>query len=139
MVKRARVKKKSATPGLGDAAAIATIAVADLKAARKFYEQTLGFQLVDQQGEEAATYASGGSHFFVYRSRFAGTNEATAATWMVDDVEGLVDDLADRGVPFEHYDMPGMTLEGHVHVAGDMKAAWFKDPDGNILALVSEA
>jgi catechol 2,3-dioxygenase-like lactoylglutathione lyase family enzyme len=137
MVKSA--SRKSATSAMSDAAAVATIAVTDLKQARRFYERTLGFEHVDTQGEEAVTYSSGGSHFFVYRSQFAGSNEATAATWMVEDVEGLVADLKDRGVEFEHYDMPGMTRRGDVHVAGEMKAAWFKDPDGNILALVSEA
>ena len=45
--------------------------------------------------------------------------------------------IRDRGVTFEHYDMPGMTREGDVHVAGDMRVAWFKDPDGNILNIVN--
>jgi len=73
----------------------------------------------------------------VYESRFAGTNQATSATWIVrDDLAGVVKDLAAKGVKFEHYDMPGMQLEGDVHVMGDGKAAWFKDPDGNILAIV---
>jgi hypothetical protein len=74
----------------------------------------------------------------VYHSQYAGTNKATAATWMVDDVEGHAKDLKAKGVKFEHYDLPGMTRKGDVHVAGTMKAAWFKDPDGNILALTSE-
>lgn len=46
--------------------------------------------------------------------------------------------LHDKGVSFEHYsDMPEATIKGDVHVMGDMKAAWFKDPDGNIHAMVS--
>jgi hypothetical protein len=83
------------------------------------------------------TCKSGTSSVLVYESEFAGTNEATAATWAVDDVDGTVSTLRDKGVKFEHYDFPNMTRKGDVHVAGDMKAAWFKDPDGNILALVS--
>ncbi|HMI92975.1 MAG TPA: hypothetical protein VK509_16495, partial [Polyangiales bacterium] len=71
-------------------------------------------------------------------SEFAGTNKATNVTWTVgDDVEGTVRQLKEKGVRFEHYDMPGMTLMGDVHVAGDMKVAWFKDPDGNILNVMN--
>jgi len=55
---------------------------------------------------------------------------------MVKDVERLVKELKAKGIAFEHYDMPGVTLKGDVHLAGNLKNAWFKDPDGNILALV---
>jgi hypothetical protein len=55
---------------------------------------------------------------------------------MVKDVEGLAKDLKAKGISFEHYNMPGVTLQGDVHIAGPRKNAWFKDPDGNILALV---
>jgi hypothetical protein len=54
-----------------------------------------------------------------------------------NDIERIVQALAERGVSFEHYDLPGMTRTGHLHAAGDFKAAWFKDPDGNILCLMS--
>lgn len=74
----------------------------------------------------------------VYESQYAGTNKATAVTWPVGDVEGVTRELKEKGVSFEQYDMPGMTRRGDVHVAGSMKAAWFKDPDGNIHALVSD-
>jgi hypothetical protein len=74
----------------------------------------------------------------VYQSRHAGTNKATAATWVIEDgMERVAQALKAKGVTFEHYDMPGMTREGDVHVGEKMKAAWFKDPDGNIHALVS--
>lgn len=122
---------------LGDKDATATIAVKDLEEAKKFYGDTLGLKQVDAEGSEALTYKSGSSKIFVYKSKYAGTNQATAATWEVDDVDGVVQDLKAKGVPFERYDLPGMTHEGDVHVAGDMRAAWLKDPDGNILALVS--
>ncbi len=58
-------------------------------------------------------------------------------TFVVEDVDGLVRSLKGRGVTFEHYDVPKMTRQGDVHVAGPMKAAWFKDPDGNIFSLVT--
>ena len=80
-------------------------------------------------------YRSGSSKVLVYESQFAGTNKATAATWMVDDVTAVVKALKAKGVAFEHYDLPGVTREGDVHLTGRSKAAWFKDPDGNILAL----
>ena len=121
---------------LGDYDALATIAVKNLAAARKFYEGKLGFKVVHTEGDQAVTYKSGKSQLLVYQSQFAGTNKATAATWMVKDVEGLVKELKAKGIAFEHYDMPGLTLKGDVHVAGKLKNAWFKDPDGNILALV---
>ena len=122
---------------LGDYDALATIAVKSLTSARKFYEGKLGFKVVHTEGDQAVTYKSGNSQLLVYQSQFAGTNKATAATWMVKDVEGLVKELKAKGIAFEHYDMPGVTLKGEVHVAGPRKNAWFKDPDGNILALVS--
>ena len=74
---------------LGDFDAMATIAVKNLKAARKFYEDKLGFKVVHTEGEEAVAYKSGKSQLLVYRSQYAGTNKATAATWMVKDVDGL--------------------------------------------------
>jgi catechol 2,3-dioxygenase-like lactoylglutathione lyase family enzyme len=124
---------------LGGKAAAATIAVRDLKAAKKFYEGTLGLKQTEAQEPEAVTYKSGSSSILVYRSQYAGSNKATAATWDVgNDIEKVVQALKAKGVTFEHYDMPGMTLKGDVHVADRMKAAWFKDPDGNIHALVSE-
>jgi hypothetical protein len=74
----------------------------------------------------------------VYESQYAGTNKATAATWIVGaDLEGLVRDLKAKGVTFEKYDLPGTTRQGDVHVAGKTKVAWFKDPDGNILSIVN--
>ena len=118
--------------------ALATVAVKSLAGARKFYEGKLNFKVVHTEGDLAVTYQSGKSQLLVYQSQFAGTNRATAATWMVKDVEGLVKDLKARGVSFEHYNMPGVTLMGDVHIAGKLKNAWFKDPDGNILALVGQ-
>ena len=81
---------------------------------------------------------SGSSKFFVYKSDYAGTNKATAVTWTVGDkIDETVRALKAKGVTFEHYDMPGMKVEGDIHIGGDMKVAWFKDPDGNILNVVS--
>jgi catechol 2,3-dioxygenase-like lactoylglutathione lyase family enzyme len=117
--------------------AVATIAVKDLKAAKKFYGDTLGLKPTPVPEPEVLNYKSGNSTVLVYKSKFAGSNKATAVTWIVDDVEGTVRDLKAKGISFEHYDFPGMTRKGDVHIAGKSKAAWFKDPDGNILAVVS--
>jgi catechol 2,3-dioxygenase-like lactoylglutathione lyase family enzyme len=113
------------------------LAVKNLAAARKFYEGTLGLEQVETEGDELIVYKSGNSKLNVYKSKFAGTNQATAVTWDVADVDATVQALKGKGVKFEHYDMPGMKLQGDVHVADGMKAAWFKDPDGNILNVVS--
>jgi catechol-2,3-dioxygenase len=112
--------------------------VRDLEKAKKFYEGTLGLTLTDAQEQEALTYRAAGTKLLVYRSQYAGSNKATAATWLIgNDIEKVVQSLKAKGVAFEHYNMPGMTLKGDIHVADGMKAAWFKDPDGNIHALVS--
>jgi hypothetical protein len=71
-----------------------------------------------------------------YISEYAGTNRATAASWEVEDVEAEVEALKARGVAFEHYELPGTTRKGDIHVAGSLKNAWFKDPEGNILGIV---
>jgi len=123
---------------LGNKDAAANIAVRNMKTARKFYEGMLGLKPVSTQGEELVAYSSGSSTVLVYRSDFAGTNKATALTWTVgDEVEAIARALKAKGVSFERYDMPGMTLKGDVHIASTMKIAWFKDPDGNILSIVS--
>jgi catechol 2,3-dioxygenase-like lactoylglutathione lyase family enzyme len=117
--------------------AIATIAVKKIEPARKFYEGTLGLKPMPTEEPGVQGYKSGNSSVLVYESQYAGTNKATAATWAVENLEGVVRDLKAKGVRFEHYDFPGATRQGDVHGAGKTKAAWFKDPDGNILALVS--
>ena len=123
---------------LGNKDAAATIAVRNLEVARKFYEGTLGLKKVGEEGGELVAYKSGNSMINVYRSKYAGTNQATALTWMVGkDIEGFVSKLKAKGVTFEHYDMPELKREGDIYSGGEMKVAWFKDPDGNILNIVS--
>jgi catechol 2,3-dioxygenase-like lactoylglutathione lyase family enzyme len=119
--------------------AAATLAVSDLQRARDFYENTLGLEAV-QEPPGAILYRSGNSVVLVYPSEYAGTNKATAASWAVgDDFDSIVQALKDNGVTFEHYDLPETTREGDVHLMGDFKAVWFKDPDGNILNLINQS
>ncbi len=116
----------------------AMIAVRDLRKAREFYQGILGLEQVGAEGEEVIIFTSGSSTINVYRSRYAGTNQATALVWAVgEELEEIVRDLRTKGVMFEHYDMPGLTLKGDVHSGGDLKVAWFKDPDGNILSIAN--
>jgi catechol 2,3-dioxygenase-like lactoylglutathione lyase family enzyme len=124
---------------LGNADALATLAVKDLTAAAEFYERKVGLKKLASEEKEVLVYQSGNTRILVYQSQFAGTNKATAATWAVDDVDGEVRDLKSKGVVFEQYDFPGVTREGDVHVFGKRRNAWFKDPDGNILSITSRS
>jgi len=124
---------------LGDKTATATIAVKNIDVARKFYEEVLGLKQADAEEPGVVTYRTGDSEILVYESQYAGTNKATAATWGVgDDLKNIVRDIRSKGVAFEHYDLPDTTREGDIHVSGNTKVAWLKDPDGNILALVNQ-
>ena len=117
---------------------MATVAVRNLKAAKNFYEQTLGLKLTAKQQQGTAAYQCGSSTLIIYESTYAGTNKATSATWRAGaDVEEIAKTLKAKGVTFEHYEFPGSTLKGDVHVMGTHKVAWFKDLDGNILSIVS--
>ena len=117
----------------------AYIPVKDMARARQFYEETVGFN----PGEERAgglLYEFGGHTVcFMYPTPNAGTSKASQAFWQVDDVEREVAELKRRGVKFEEYDMPGMKTENGIAVAGDAKAAWFKDSEGNTMALIERS
>ena len=122
---------------LGSHEATATIAVKDLNGARRFYEGTLGLKPQDTPEQEVVLYKAGRSKLLVYKSEYAGTNRATAATWSVKDVDELAQELKGKGVRFERYDFPNCKHVGDVHVRGDHRVAWFKDPEGNIHSLVN--
>jgi len=113
--------------------------VKDMKAAERFYEEILKLKKVDSMDGIVSVYQSGKTKLCVYRSEFAGTNKGTAAAWEVKDVEGTVKELRAKGVAFEHYEMPGLTLKGDIHTAGEFQVAWFKDPGGNILSVANGA
>jgi len=119
---------------LGKADAVPMVAVKDLDRARRFYEDTLGLKPKDEWGE-GVTLESGDTLINLYRSEFAGTNKATALTFEVDDIDKEVKELKEKGIFFEHYDLPGLQQKGDLYVAEGFKTAWFKDPDGNILSL----
>ena len=118
--------------------ALATIAVTSVATARRFYGDVLGLTIEDQEEQGVFGLKSGATSILVYESEFAGTNKATAATWIVgQELDAIVSTLKERGVTFEHYDFPGTTRNGDIHESGRVRVAWLKDPDGNILSLVN--
>jgi predicted enzyme related to lactoylglutathione lyase len=112
----------------------AYIPVSDVSRARKFYEKTIG---LTPKAEYAGgvIYECGGSEVFMYPTTNAGTSKASQAFWQVDDVEAEVAELKARGVVFEEYDMPGIAMKNSIAMGGGAKTAWFKDTEGNILAV----
>jgi catechol 2,3-dioxygenase-like lactoylglutathione lyase family enzyme len=112
------------------------LAVKEVARARRFYEDVLGLTPVANQMDDILQYRAGELVFVVYPSQFAGTNRATALTWTVgDQLESSVEALKAKGVTFEHYQLPNTVRKGDIHVSGQIRNAWFKDPDGNIHAL----
>jgi catechol 2,3-dioxygenase-like lactoylglutathione lyase family enzyme len=115
----------------------ASIAVSDMARAKKFYEGKLGLSAIRRQADGSEIYASGGdASLHVYPSpAHAGESTATLATWYVDDVERVVDELSSNGVTFERYEELTADEKGISPRAGGGKVAWFKDPDGNTFAV----
>ena len=123
---------------LQDSPLYAYIPARDVDRARRFYEDKLGFK-AGQQVADGVVYEFGkGTACFLYPTPNAGTSRASQAFWQVDDIEREVGELKRRGVQFEDYDMPGMDKRGSIFSAGSGKAAWFKDTEGNILAVIQE-
>jgi predicted enzyme related to lactoylglutathione lyase len=114
----------------------AYIPAKDLARARQFYETKLGFK-PKQAREAGVLYEFGkGTMCFLYATPNAGTSKASQAFWVVDNVDGAIEALKARGVVFEDYDMPGEKSPAGAITADDAKAAWFKDSEGNIMALI---
>jgi predicted enzyme related to lactoylglutathione lyase len=114
----------------------AYLPVKDLSRARKFYEEKLGFK-PKEEGAGGILYEFGeGTQCFLYPTPNAGTSKASQAYWQVDDLEREVAELKQKGVTFEEYDLPDIKTKNGIAYAGDGKAAWFKDTEGNILALI---
>jgi len=112
----------------------AYISVSDLSRARNFYEKTLGLAPKEEYAG-GVIYECGGAEVFMYPTKNAGTSKASQAFWQVRDVEAEVADLKARGVVFEEYDMPGIRMKNSIATGGGAKTAWFKDTEGNILAV----
>jgi catechol 2,3-dioxygenase-like lactoylglutathione lyase family enzyme len=119
---------------LANAPIRAYIPAANVARARTFYERTLGLR-PKQEYAGGVIYECGGTDVFMYPTPNAGTSKASQAFWQVHDVEAEVADLKSRGVVFEEYNMPGVTMKNSIVTAGGAKTAWFKDTEGNILAI----
>ena len=124
---------------LGNSKAVATLPVVDLARARKFYEGKLGLKLLQAntsvpQYQDAMYEAGGGTRVYLYQR---GTTKAdhTVLAFEVKNIEQMVRDMKAKGVIFEEYDMPGLKTIGSIATVPNGKSAWFKDTEGNILAL----
>jgi catechol 2,3-dioxygenase-like lactoylglutathione lyase family enzyme len=119
---------------LSDFEVAATVPASDLARAKKFYMEKLGLRPI-RETPGGIMFQCKNSRFFLYPTQFAGTAQNTAISWDVDQIDREVKDLRSRGIKFEEYDMPGLkTVDGIASFDGD-KVAWFKDTEGNILAI----
>ena len=114
----------------------AYIPVKDLARARQFYEEKIGLKPKEEKAGGVVYEFAQHTACFMYPTPNAGTSSASQAFWQVDDVEREVAELRRRGVKFEEYDMPQMKIDKGIAIGGGAKAAWFKDTEGNIMALV---
>lgn len=119
---------------LANAPIRAYIPVKDVSRARTFYEKTIGLR-PKQEYAGGVIYECGGTEVFMYPTPNAGTSKASQAFWQVADVEAEVAELKARGVVFEEYDMPGIKMKNSIATGGGAKTAWFKDTEGNTLAV----
>ena len=122
---------------LKDAPMAAILPAADLERAKKFYSETLGLEPLDVSAPATTMFQAGAGTMMVLYEREGGTNaDHTVAGYMVEDVEKTVEDLRAKGVVFEQYDLSGLkTDERGIAELGGVKTAWFKDSEGNILAI----
>ena len=120
-----------------DARVIATLPASDIARAKNWYRDHLDLKATVELPDGSAFLESGGTRFLLYQSSFAGTNQATAASFEVDDFDAAIAGLRSRGVVFEEYDFDEefRTVDGVITLPDGTKAAWFKDSEGNILGL----
>lgn len=114
----------------------AYIPARDLTRARRFYEDKVGLKPKQEIAGGVVYEFGSNTACFLYPTPNAGTSQASQAFWAVADVEREVAELKARGVVFEHYDMPDGERHGDISIASDAKAAWFKDSEGNIMAII---
>jgi catechol 2,3-dioxygenase-like lactoylglutathione lyase family enzyme len=116
--------------------AVPTLPAKDIERARRFYQEVVGCRVDEGEEDGSVKVHVGDSWIMVYPSEFAGTNQATAVGFGVEDVVAAVAELRERGVPFEDYDFgEAKTVNGILTMPNGQKGAWFKDPEGNIVGL----
>ena len=111
------------------------IPASNVTRARAFYEQKIGLKPKEEHAGGVFYECGDGSRVFLYPSPGAGTSKASTAFWAVDDVASEVAELKKRGVVFEEYDFPGIKMENSIATSRGAKTAWFKDSEGNIMAI----
>jgi predicted enzyme related to lactoylglutathione lyase len=116
----------------------AYVPASDMERARQFYEDKLALGRGRPSGPGLIFQFAGGTAFLLYPTPNAGTNEASCAFWQVGDIKATVAWLKGRGVVFEEYDTPDVKTEGSIFTGGGAMAAWFKDTEGNIMAVVQD-
>lgn len=121
---------------LSDIPLYATIPVKDLKKSMDFYGRTLGMDIIDQD-ENGVWFRAGSTQFALYETELAGSGKTPAAIWLVHQPKKLVEVLKSRGVKFEEHNSRGRKVvqRDKLLVRGKYKAAWFKDPSGNIICI----
>jgi len=120
--------------------AFSGFAVDDLDAARAFYRDTLGLEVTDEEMGNLTLHLAGDRPTMIYPKPDFEPATYTILNFQVQDVEGAVDELSSRGVEFERYDDFDQDEKGVAHTpGGGPDIAWFKDPAGNILSVLSEA
>ncbi len=119
-----------------DARAQTALPAQDLDRAKAFYRDKLGLQPFEEDAENVRFRVGDGTEFNVFRTMGAPSGTHTQMAFVVEDIAGEVKDLKSRGVGFEEYDFPGLKTTDSIAEAGDAKAAWFKDSEGNLLNIV---
>lgn len=109
--------------------------VKDMERARRFYEGGLGLTAGRLKPDGKFVYLCGGTELALFPREGGTKAEHTAISFRVDDIGESIRELEARGVTFADYDLPGLKTVDHVCVLGSEKAAWFHDPEGNILCL----
>jgi catechol 2,3-dioxygenase-like lactoylglutathione lyase family enzyme len=136
-VKAMNTKQTTTTKPLFASAFVApTLPVVDVGLAKRFYGQTLGLRLVHENAEEIMYELEGDSRLLLYPRPTPTRADNTACCFRVTDVDETVAALRARGVVFEEYDLPHVKTTNGVATTDWNRCAWFKDPDGNILAVV---
>lgn len=121
---------------LDDAATHATLPAADLDRARRFYSEKLGMEPA-QEMPGGLFYENGsGRRFVIFPTGGRPSGEHTQMGWIVNDIASVVRELSSRGVVFEEYDSPGLTTVDGIARTGPVRAAWFRDSEGNLLGLI---
>lgn len=123
---------------LKDSDAVTVLPAKDINRAKEYYRDKLGLEPAQVLDEENLIYTTGNTSFLLYQTDNAGTAKNTQIGWLSTDIERDVEELKSRGVVFEEYDLPGLTVVNGIAQTDQGKAAWFLDSEGNILSLIEQ-